>query len=253
MIYINMQKEVIFAIIIGVILIYLIISYYYRPHYSEGFSPYESSNMLNQYYDPNEGIKDYEVDTMVCSKKCCGDTWPTPFDGLSSFEIQQSIATMGSTGPFVRTNYTCANGIDGVGCPCISKKAYTFLVDHGTNAHTIQAIEPTFLIGGDGSKYHSYPAPYGPNKDPRPYNPPLSSVDQQSYGSTTSPTSLRAAFAPDQQMVFPTDVYNQEMTPYQTLQSERSMFVDSPKLNDLELGRTPNPVNNVQSCGARIQ
>jgi hypothetical protein len=251
--YINMQKELIFAIIIGVVLVYLVVSYYYRPANSEGFSPYASSNMLTQYYDPNEGIRDFEVDTMVCSKKCCGDNWPTPFDGLSSSEVQQSIKTMGSDGPFVRTNYTCANGIDGVGCPCISKKAYTFLVDHGTNAHTIQAIEPTFLIGGDGSRFTSYPAPYGPISHPKPFNPPLSSIDQRSFGSTTTPTSLDKAFAPDQQMVFPVDVFSRELTPYQVLQSERSMFVDSPKLNDLELGRTPNPIDNVQSCGASIQ
>lgn len=166
-----------------------------RPQPVELFSPYESQRELDQYYEsPVEGIQDYLVDTMVCSKKCCGDQWPVPFEGLTSAEIQQSISTPRDPGPFVRTNYTCANGIEGVGCPCISKDAYRFIVNKGRNEHNIDhniQIEPTFLITGNEPKRHDY------------------------------------------------------HTPYQTLQAYRSMFVDSPRLNDLELSRSPNPVNDV--------
>lgn len=163
----------------------------------EMFSPYESEAELNTYYEgSNADIKNYLVDTMVCSKKCCGDQWPVPFEGLTSAEIEQSIATARDPGPFVRTNYTCANGINGVGCPCISKDAYRFLVNKGRNSPNLTSdiqIEPTFLIDSKGVENN-----------------------------------------------------NQYNTPYENLQSYRSVFVNTPKLTDRELGRGPNPVNNVR-------
>ncbi len=182
-------------IIGGIILVlYLIASCYYGKKSVENFSPFESEKELNQYYEGSTtGIKDYLVDTMVCSKQCCGDQWPVPFDGLSSAEVEQSISTLRSPGPFVRTNYTCANGINGVGCPCISKDAYKFIVNKGRNAHDIEEIEPTFLIRG---------------------NEPIE---------------------------------NDTLSPYESLQAYRSMYVDIPKLNDRELSRQSNPVNDVES------
>lgn len=248
-----MQKEQIIAIIIVVLILYVGISYYYRPiERTEQFSPFASSKELNQYYDGSTvGIKNKLVDNMVCSKKCCGDNWPTPFDGLSSAEIQQSISTMGNDGPFVRTNYTCANGIEGVGCPCIDKDAYKFIVNHGTSRNNnITQVEPTFLIGGADIQLTNRSAPIDASYDlqPRP------ATNQASYGSQTPMTSLTTAFGPQTQMVFPLDVFaTNQLSPYEVLQSQRSMFVDSPRLNDLELQRMPNPVTNVKSYGTPIQ
>lgn len=258
-----MQKTQIIVIIIVIIILYIGVSYYYKPTHTEQFSPYESSKELDQYYNATtEGIQNDLVDTMVCSKKCCGDNWPTPFDGLSSAEIQQSISTMGNSGPFVRTNYTCANGIEGVGCPCISKDAYKFIVNHGSNRNNnITQVEPSFLIGGADRSVRIVSAPIGSPYDLQVNNrhqvhgvldqPQLGeTMNQQGYGSTTQPTSLRTAFGPHTQMVNPLDAFASELTPYEVLQSQRSMFVDSPRLNDLELQRTPNPVTNVKSCGS---
>jgi len=171
--------------------------------YVSSYSPFESQRELNRQYDgPTAGIKDYLVDTMVCSKKCCGDQWPVPFEGLSAAEVEQTIATQRNPGPFVRTNYSCANGIEGVGCPCVNAKAYEFIVNHGRNAQTIKDIEPTFFIRGD--------------------------VDQKGI----EPQGILA---------------NDYLSPYEVLQAQRSMFVDSPKMNDLQLQRSPNPITNVQS------
>jgi hypothetical protein len=193
------QMMLIFAAIVG---LYFVVTIYTSWGSSEGFSPFESKKELNTYYEgATAGIKDYLVDTMVCSKKCCGDQWPVPFEGLSAAEIEQTIATKRNPGPFVRTNYMCANGIDGVGCPCINAKAYEYIVNHGHNAHTIKDIEPSFFIRGD--------------------------VDQ--------PGEIQGLQK------------SEYLSPYEVLQSARSMFVDTPKLNDMQLQRTANPVNEVIS------
>lgn len=169
-----------------------------RENMSESFIPMGSNRELNKFYEePTAGVKNHLVDTMTCSKSCCGDSLMHSFDGLTSEEFQRNMSEIqNSTGPYVRTNYTCANGPGGVGCPCIDKQSYKFITNHGHNSHSIQAIEPTFLLGGDVR-------PFGPKDD--------------------------------------------EYTPYEVLLTQTSMFVNTPKLNDLELGRMPNPVDNVRS------
>ena len=167
---------------------------------------------MDEYYEGStKGVEDYLVDNMTCHPSCCGDQWPVPFDGLTSREVESCIENRGTPGPFVRTNYTCANGINGVGCPCINKKAYLLLTNHGRVPRTpeIGTIEPTFLIR-DGS------------------------VPDGSYeGVKNKITSM--------------------MSPYEEIQSKRSMFVDTPKLNDLELQRSQTDLSNVQSYMSSIQ
>ena len=86
------------------------------------------------------------IDTLPCHPACCGDQWPVPFDGLTADQIQKSLTVQGSTGPYVRTSYTCANGPGGVGCPCVPKNSYAQLVNRGQDANCINGIEPTLLI-----------------------------------------------------------------------------------------------------------
>lgn len=166
-------------------------------------SPFQSSRELNSYYNGStDGVQNYLVDNMTCHPSCCGDQWPVPFDNLTSGEIEQCIANRGTPGPFVRTNYTCGNGINGVGCPCINKPAYKFLVNRGMNSHSIERVEPTFLIRND---------------------------------------------IPDSQLS-----NEQNMTPYEQLQTKKSMFVDGRLLNDLQLQRQPQSLANVQSYGSNL-
>jgi hypothetical protein len=190
------------TIIAVVIVLALILWYSSTRNQVENFdnSPYQSARELNKFYEGStKGIRNDLVDNMTCHPSCCGDQWPTPFDGLTGPEVERCIENRGVPGPFVRTNYTCANGINGVGCPCIDRQAYLFLVNHGTDqAQTMSNIEPSFLIRNDAG-----PSPY-------------------------------------------------EEGPYQQLIGKKSIFVDTPKINDLELQREPMPVNDVQSHGATL-
>lgn len=192
-------------VLIVILIILLVLWYFSRPSptpfYGERFtsSPYQSERELDSYYrGSTAGVQDYLVDNMTCHPSCCGDQWPVPFDGLTGPEVEQCIENRGKPGPFVRTNYTCANGINGVGCPCINKDAYLFLVNHGANARTKGTVEPSFLIRND---------------------------------------------------VNPTDY---QESPWQQVLSKKSMFVDSPRMNDLELQRSPISLQNVQSYGAQM-
>lgn len=116
---------------------------------------FDGSNQLDTFYDGGStaGIEDFLVDTMTCSKDCCGDQFPAPYDGLTAPELEHNLALQGKQTPFVRTNMMCSGGInEGVGCPCVKKNAYKFLVNRGDNALTGQEscgrdfIEPTLLI-----------------------------------------------------------------------------------------------------------
>lgn len=213
-----MGKQLVLMILIAVGII-LLLSWFNSELTKESFksdsfpgsSSYRSANNLDEYYEGStRGIEDYLVDNMTCHPNCCGDQWPVPFDGLTSQEVETSIENRGIPGPFVRTNYTCANGINGVGCPCIRKKGYMMLVNHGRipRPSELSQVEPTFLIRNE--------APVG------------------TYAEVSS--KIRSM-----------------MTPYEEIQSKRSMFVDQPKLNDLELSRPQTDLSNVQSYKSSIQ
>lgn len=140
------------VIIISILLVFVGVYLYMSRPNSETFinSPYQSSKELDKYYNGSTvGIEDYLIDNMTCHPSCCGDQWPVPFDGLTSGEIEKCIENRGKAGPFVRTSYSCGNGINGTGCPCVNKEAYKFLVNRGQNSHTIDSVEPTFLIRND--------------------------------------------------------------------------------------------------------
>ncbi|XWV25051.1 hypothetical protein QJ856_gp0726 [Tupanvirus deep ocean] len=137
---------------IVVLVIVLIILYYaliddkqkQRPqYYPETFST--AAQELEQYYLPgSNGADDLLIDTMICDPKCCGDQWPAPYDGLTADELKQTIASVANNGSFVRTNYTCANGDGGVGCPCVTPKAYLNLTNRSQGIGSLNDIEPTF-------------------------------------------------------------------------------------------------------------
>uniref|UniRef100_A0A6C0CD31 Uncharacterized protein n=1 Tax=viral metagenome TaxID=1070528 RepID=A0A6C0CD31_9ZZZZ len=209
-------------IIIGVVVVFLLIWFYYNRKVEnfDGTNELDWSTELDRFYDgaSTRGVEDYLVDNMVCSKKCCGDQWPTPFDGLDAEEIQQSILKPGFPGPFVRTNMTCANGIDGVGCPCIPARAYEFLANRGDGAHNIRDIEPTLFIRNDVG----FAAPNDVN------GPLYSGVN---WGKLMMKQT-------DKQ----TD--QQEMSPLEQVQQKLSMFSDTVKLTDID--RTI-PLGNISS------
>jgi hypothetical protein len=119
--------------------------------------PYNWTPETSQYWmNPRDGIKPFRIDTDRCSPKCCGQSWPTPFEGLSPEQIRQRISSPENPGPFVTTDYTCSNGPGGVGCPCVNEDQYLFIGNHGTMPDFPQEIEPSFLIPGDLNQNYSY-------------------------------------------------------------------------------------------------
>lgn len=81
------------------------------------------------YAQVDGSIDGLRVDALECHPDCCGfDT--EPYDGLTPTQLKQRImrnVTSESCTP--RSNYTCANGPNGVGCPCFTPRAYTNLVN----------------------------------------------------------------------------------------------------------------------------
>ncbi len=125
---------------------------------SPAISGQYSNPQLDQYYLPNDDIKHLLVDKMVCSPDCCGDQQPSVYDGLSSSQVKDIISSNLQTsmdGSYVRTNYTCGNGQNGVGCPCVTKDSYWNLANRGQNSDSWgDEIDDTLLI--DKPYYPSY-------------------------------------------------------------------------------------------------
>jgi hypothetical protein len=192
--------NLIIILVAVLILVYLFLSNKQQPQLiviPEQFNT--SSQELEKYYLPGStGVEDLLVDTAVCHPSCCGDQWPTPFEGLTANEIEQSVSSRSQNGPFVRTGYTCAGGENGVGCPCISKDAYMHLANRGQGTSGTQNIEPTFILRN------------------------------QSQNGTY------------------------QVTPYEQLQTQKSVFVNHPKMNDLKLEHESQDLSNIQSYGAQI-
>ena len=200
-----LHKNVVIALAIIVFLI-VVIFITNRSGTKEKFS-LDGSNELDKYYNPalgsEAGIEDDLVDKMVCSPKCCGDTWQVPFDGLTPDEIrhalyENSIENGKNTG-FVRTDMTCGNGDGGVGCPCIPTKAYMMIANRGNNSPNLNKVPSTFYIHNDdllASNEDNDWTPYQkiqkkksmfvgePLLNDRYYQRPLTSLKNlQSYGS----------------------------------------------------------------------
>lgn len=140
-------------IIIAILVLFWLLSNYEKSSITEYFSPIRD-NLENYFIPQSDGdLKELNLDTMQCHKSCCGNQWYTSFDGLNSKELIETIRTGSAmdNGPFVRSNYTCANGDGGTGCPCIPKKAYFNLVNRGQSDiwQGYEDIEPTFHVGAE--------------------------------------------------------------------------------------------------------
>ena len=120
--------NIIIIIVVVLILIYLLMSRSKQTTYNY-VVPEQFARMRDDPYrsQPLNDIKNLTIDTMVCHPDCCNTQWPAPFDGLTEKEIQQAIAinAISKNSPYASTSYTCANGPNGVGCPCIPKKTNT--------------------------------------------------------------------------------------------------------------------------------
>ena len=102
-------------------------------------------NLSDFYVPPTADINDYVIDNMLCHPSCCGSQWPVPFDNLTAAQLQKNLVGQ-SNEPYVRTNYTCANGPNGVGCPCIPKSAHDNLANRGQKSSTSDELHPSLYM-----------------------------------------------------------------------------------------------------------
>src|SRR5690606_12869734 len=137
-------------ILLGIGILVLIFVYCSRTREMERFS-----NDLETFYEDNsnKGIDNFKIDELPCSPSCCGGYTDVPYDGLTSGELMRNLSLQGRETPFIRTNMTCGNGPNtGVGCPCMRKPQYEFLVNHGENSMTKKEscdrnlVEPTLYL-----------------------------------------------------------------------------------------------------------
>ena len=190
----NPCKTIIIIIIIALLLLWWLTRQNQFIRITEPFIT-DPSPELNQFYELDENqLRGLDIDMLKCDKQCCGDSWYIPFDNLTPAQIQRKIAEgiVGDSGPYVRTNMTCANGPNGVGCPCIPKDAYLNLANRGQNTNA-EEVNPTFWLGSDVGNNNNDTVP-------------------QRYWT----------------------------------QDNKSVFVPTPKLNDMQLQRQPQDISNIQ-------
>jgi hypothetical protein len=99
---------------------------------------------LNQFVEPPwsndigaNGAKYGEIDALppvdmglnynLCSKSCCSQQWPVPFDLKPDKLVEESGQE------FVPSSYTCNNAWQDSGCLCMTKDQALFLNTRGQN------------------------------------------------------------------------------------------------------------------------
>jgi len=87
-----------------------------------------TGNMKNYYLlDDGEG-GDAGLQYNMCSKSCCGEQYPLPFQMPVDSEV------CANKSDFVPNNYMCNNAWQDTGCVCMTKKQAGFIGSRGGNA-----------------------------------------------------------------------------------------------------------------------
>jgi hypothetical protein len=127
-------------IIVVIILVIVAIIYYFFikpvPVKKESFNIVSDTSSLSKYYDTS-ALKDIALDKIPSHPSCCGTQWPMS-DNLTPAQIQQKISNIDPTK--ISSNYTCANGPNGIGCPCLTQSSHSNLANRG---QTIMALYDT--------------------------------------------------------------------------------------------------------------
>ena len=81
------------------------------------------------YASMDRSIDGLRVDALECHPDCCGFDHE-PYDGLTPIQLKQRLMrNVTSDSQYPRSNYTCANGPNGIGCPCFTPRAYENLIN----------------------------------------------------------------------------------------------------------------------------
>lgn len=128
-----MADKTIWTVII-VIAIVILLVVLFMPKANSPTEQFMEMDELSQYYLPSDvGGRGLAVDRALCHPRCCGSQSAVGYDGLTANEIKETMAMQASMPETIRTNYTCANGNAGAGCPCFDRKMFTNLVNRGQN------------------------------------------------------------------------------------------------------------------------
>lgn len=92
------------------------------------FTNFDQKTKLDNYYTPMSHQLS-TIDNAICSPDCCGTQWPMS-DGLTAEDIKYQISNMNNSNN-IGTNYTCSNGNNGRGCPCLTSRSYNMLSNRG--------------------------------------------------------------------------------------------------------------------------
>lgn len=111
-------------------------------------------NLSDFYKNPSASLSGLSVDSVRCDPSCCSfNTTPT-YDNLTSGEIATVLATRHEKSPYIKTDYTCANGAGGVGCPCVTKSTYNMIASRGQNTGDPSAnLDPSLYVNADQSSF----------------------------------------------------------------------------------------------------
>ena len=123
MIKYNRYNIILLLVIIGTIIFFLFIMPLVDDHYFK-----EKFSELNNENNEEELVK---VDTLKCSKSCCGlAQYPVPDEVLDK-NIQP-----GELKNYLPSNFSCNFGNEtGSGCVCLTQSDYNYLNNHGNNSN----------------------------------------------------------------------------------------------------------------------
>ena len=88
---------------------------------------YKNATYGDNYFLDDGGDGTLGLISSFCSKSCCTDQYPLPFEMPDDKLIKNSGIK------YVQTNYTCNNGFQDTGCLCMTKEQSDFLKSRGRN------------------------------------------------------------------------------------------------------------------------
>lgn len=101
--------------ILALVILHLLYNIFNNCNYNYTEELEEFNNNNNNYFDLKYNTPTgYNMDKIICSKKCCSTQWPTP----TATHIKDPNIDMNE---YLPTNLNCNDGINDTGCICKKK------------------------------------------------------------------------------------------------------------------------------------
>ena len=88
---------------------------------------YKNATYGDNYFIDDGADGTFGLTSSLCSKSCCAQQYPLPFD------LPDDLLIRNSGVKYVSTNYTCNNGFQDTGCVCMTEEQLNFLSKRGNN------------------------------------------------------------------------------------------------------------------------